>query len=675
MYPEPASLAHLSSVYCLLVNRVQFLREQSYQAHHQTVNVTRALLCELVANRVLRRFDEDNPGPKGLLFLANILVAGFEPFQNCPDEVARANRHAVNGKSHRPKRYERKLTALEVAILSESKVFLASAACQRVVDAIYKGRIVYTPTSFIDIIPDRYKHKPVSLYDPKKSPLLNQYRLVVPRTRNLIEVWQFIILLVLYVTVMVRRDTLRQDFQITELIFCIYAFGWVLDQFASILEHGWQVYTQNLWSFLDVTFTAIYAVYVVLRIHGASTNSDHTSILAMDVLAMGAPVLVPRLAFNLMSENMLFVSLRAMMADFTLLSILAGWCFAGFLLSLKWLANDLHKSVTIGKWMLWVWFGLDGTGIQRSVEFHWLLGPVLMVTYAFLGNTLFLTILVSMLSNTFSNIVANAHSEIQFRRAVLTFEGVKSDAIFAYQPPFNILALVIMLPLKFFVTPRWFHKINVGAVRTINFPILLFLGFYERRNLWVTPRNTNLNSTNPGGNTRRSRWWDFSRFSVHGDIQACFESEPPQELLDELEDEDVLDPSIIEAQEQAGQQHHTPQNKRLSVGSANQQSTSPVRFRGSHGATRHESLIPSSLGGHGGHSQLAELIQELQPDVGKRLDALEKSNKRIEGLLKRLCENMLDEDSDESDDAGSRPPSRLGLGKKNPSTRRLKDDE
>jgi uncharacterized metal-binding protein len=82
--------------------------------------------------------------------------------------------------------------------------------------------------------------------------------------------------------------------------------------------------------------------------------------------------------------------------------------------------------------MLWVWFGLDGTGIQRSIDFHWLLGPILMVTFAFLGNTLFLTILVSMLSTTFSTIVSNATAEIQFRRSVLTLEGVKSDAIVGF---------------------------------------------------------------------------------------------------------------------------------------------------------------------------------------------------------------------------------------------------
>lgn len=89
--------------------------------------------------------------------------------------------------------------------------------------------------------------------------------------------------------------------------------------------------------------------------------------------------------------------------------------------------------------MLWVWFGLDGTGIQKSTDFHWLLGPILMVAFAFLGNTLFLTILVSMLSTTFSNIVSNATAEIQFRRSVLTLEGVKSDAIVSFSMNFVTL--------------------------------------------------------------------------------------------------------------------------------------------------------------------------------------------------------------------------------------------
>ena len=121
----------------------------------------------------------------------------------------------------------------------------------------------------------------------------------------------------------------------------------VLDQFASILEHGWQVYTHNLWAFLDQIFTALFLVYLVMRLHALRlTDEEEATKLArtaLDVLCCAAPVLIPRLAFNLMSENILFVSLRAMMSDFLTLTALAVWSFAGFLLSLKWLHNGVHE--------------------------------------------------------------------------------------------------------------------------------------------------------------------------------------------------------------------------------------------------------------------------------------------------------------------------------------------
>ncbi len=220
----------VSIVYCLLVNRTQFIYEQSVATHHQTVNLSRALLCEILAEKILRRFNEHNPGPKGLLLLANILVAGFEPFQNAPAEVMHENAHALHWATSRggDGRPERKLTSLEVAIISESKSFLASSACKKVVDAIYLGRLVYTPSSFIDIIPDRWKYKPISLYDPRRAPLLNQYRLIVPRTRNAIEVGQFVILLFLYIMVMTGRERrLATDYTKWEFVFDIYASGWV----------------------------------------------------------------------------------------------------------------------------------------------------------------------------------------------------------------------------------------------------------------------------------------------------------------------------------------------------------------------------------------------------------------------------------------------------------------
>jgi hypothetical protein len=270
--------------------------------------MTRAALCELVASRVLRKHSEDNPGRDGLLLLANILVAGFEPFQNAPEEVLQHSAHVGQWFIRGRNGYERKLAALEVAIISESKLFLSSSACQKVVDAVYTGRIVYTPTSFIDLIPDHYKHKTVSLYSPNKASILNQYRMIVPRTRNLLEVGHFIVLLVLYTVTMVHRHGPRVTGW--EIAFLVYAAGWVLDEFASTLEHGWQVHTQNLWSFLDIGFVFIYWIYFVMRMVGISRGDDELGRQALDVLACAAPIIFPRIAFNMMSENVLFLSLR-----------------------------------------------------------------------------------------------------------------------------------------------------------------------------------------------------------------------------------------------------------------------------------------------------------------------------------------------------------------------------
>jgi hypothetical protein len=167
--------------------------------------------------------------------LSQILVGSFDPFQGAPEETTQDGSSFVWAATPRTGR-DKRLPALELAIISEAKTFLSSSACQRVVNAIYEGRVVYTPTSFIEILPDRYKQKPISLYNPRQAPLLNQYRLVVPRTRNFLEICHFVILLALFLFIMAERDPYGWSGR--EIVFIIYTLGWVLDQIGSILEHG-----------------------------------------------------------------------------------------------------------------------------------------------------------------------------------------------------------------------------------------------------------------------------------------------------------------------------------------------------------------------------------------------------------------------------------------------------
>ncbi|KAK6336278.1 hypothetical protein TWF696_001840 [Orbilia brochopaga] len=632
----------VSIVFCLLVNRMQFRSEQSQQIREQSVNRTRAILCELVANRILRRFHEDNPGSSGLLLLANILVAGFSPFQGAPESVRRQNLP----KSHWAGGYKSRHPALEIAIVSQSKLFLSSGACQLVVNAIYIGQIVYTPTTFMEIIPDNYKYRPISLYDPRAAPLLNQYRLMVPRTRSWLEIGEFLTLLALYVSVMMWRPQ-PHEYPWREFLFDLYACGWILEMIATVLEHGWFVYTQNLWSFLDVTFAVIFGAYSVLRIHGFHMASPHPGQQALDVLSMAATILIPRLAFNVMSENMLFVSLRSMMADFTVLTVLAVWCFIGFLLSMLWVGEGKHGVVTVSMWMLWVWFGLDGTGIGRSSEFHGFLGPVLMISYAFLGY-LFLVILVSMLSNTFSNLQGGADAEIQFRRAVLTLEGVKCDSIFSYLPPLNLFAMAVLLPLKFVITPRWFHKINVALIRTLNSPILLLLAFLERRAWWAPHPSGKARKGRPPLTKRAISMPGISKgFSAHGDLQAVFRAETVR-MQEEQEAAERLAAERLAAAESDGGPH-VSFSPGYQIREANGSRDGPGgggggpgSWGGSAGASmlrkmsRRDSVMPFGDMAEQLRAILSTADDESDSGVGQRVKVLEDRLRNIEEMLEAL---------------------------------------
>lgn len=234
-----------------------------------------------------------------------------------------------------------------------------------------------------------------------------------------------------------------------------------------------------------------------------------------------------------------------------------------------------------------------------------------MIAFSFLGNTLFLTILVSILSNTFAGIVADASAEIQYRKSVVTLEGVKSDAIFAYQPPFNILAIIVLVPLRFIVSPRWFHKIHVSAVRLVNLPLLLIIAVLERRILW------SLEVERPGqaGAKKEPKWfWERWNPASRQDIRAVFDLAPPEAVEDMIAADDQLTHRLIQKQ---FTRHGT--------------SPSPQRR-----ARRRDSTYPGLAPNMRGTVESTDEAVELG-DFNSRLSAVETSMGRMERMLEKLC--------------------------------------
>jgi len=103
-----------------------------------------------------------------------------------------------------------------------------------------------------------------------------------------------------------------------------------------------------------------------------------------------------------------------------------------------------------------------------------------MIIFAALSNTLLITILISILSATYAKVDAHATEEYLFQSAIATLEGVKTDALFSYQPPFNLAAYAILAPLSCVLTPRMLHKVNVMLIRLTSVHILVTITVYER---------------------------------------------------------------------------------------------------------------------------------------------------------------------------------------------------
>ncbi|THH05416.1 hypothetical protein EW145_g4818 [Phellinidium pouzarii] len=461
-----------SVVFCFLLNRINFLRDRNLVT--SSLSRSRAALCEIMASRLLRLYGDNT------LELAFVTTTSWRVYAGADEQQLKqtfeeldlddAEDHVGN--------------AIEIAIIGRAKRFIKSSACQRVIDSIWSGKCVYQAQSSHSIISDTYKQTPIHFYDPHKAPLLDHYRLKVPAVRSVLEYINFLVLFVLFVMTLELSELDRLNW--AEIAFMIYALGFSLEKVAAMQEHGLKVFFTGTWNGFDLALITIFVSYASTRLYGIRYDVPWARASGIDCLAIAACLIFPRLAFVTLKNNLMVLSLRAMILQFLALMLIAVFCFAGFLYAL-WTLSKTESNYSVGDifwWMADLWFGLDATGFMLSSTFHPFFGPILMVSYACLSNTLLLTVLVSILSHTFSSISEDAAAEAMFRRAVLTIEGVKADYLFSYQPPINLIALVLMLPASWILSPRWFHKdlkVNVFMIRLTSFPILLSIAYYERQ--------------------------------------------------------------------------------------------------------------------------------------------------------------------------------------------------
>lgn len=115
-----------SVVFCFLLNRVNFLRDQNLVT--SSLSKSRAALCEIMATRLLRLYGDNT------LELAFVVTTSWRVYSGADEELLKQMLDDLDIDDVE----ERVGNAIEIAIIGKAKRFIKSTACQRVIDSIWR---------------------------------------------------------------------------------------------------------------------------------------------------------------------------------------------------------------------------------------------------------------------------------------------------------------------------------------------------------------------------------------------------------------------------------------------------------------------------------------------------------------------------------------------------------
>lgn len=137
-------------LYSLLVTRIHFLREADRDLANQNISHIRADLCELLAIKLLRTFASSG------MNLVTALGSPLWPFSGAPPAVLE-NAKRLGYAQKDP--FLEATSALQLAVFSSAKKFVATPLVQKCIDGIWMGQVVLgnSSTTGHAIIEDSYK--------------------------------------------------------------------------------------------------------------------------------------------------------------------------------------------------------------------------------------------------------------------------------------------------------------------------------------------------------------------------------------------------------------------------------------------------------------------------------------------------------------------------------------
>ncbi|KAI1381778.1 hypothetical protein F4677DRAFT_399670 [Hypoxylon crocopeplum] len=497
---------HFSRVtlYALMANCLQFVKEGQLYPGNAGTSITRARVCELLALKLLKEYSTRE--------LIDALSYDFYPLQGAPETPTTSSPRLSDGKGRSG---AARSSTLEVAIRASAKHFLAHPLVVQQLEAIWNGAISFyssqdnlhrmsSPISSgrnarsgpADVRTPLLGHQPpkeqqsqlplhaipirrtVNLYDPRQASPLKLSRLRVPRYRQFLSTCSLFVLICLFLAVLIERSSRITEL---ELIFWFWSAGFMLDEVVGFNEQGFSLYIMSFWNIFDLGILLLLIVYYCMRVYGVFlVDPYHWNEMAYDVLAANAILLLPRI-FSVLDHyryfSQLLIAFRLMAVDLAAVFILVLISCSGFFVFFT-LSKNNNDAPEVAYKIFQILMGFTPAAWDVWPEYNFL-GRTLLVIFLIMCHFLVVTILITVLTNSFMAIASNANEEHQFLFAINTISMVKNDALFSYIAPGNIFAWVLM-PLRYVMPIRQFVILNRTVIKITHFPLLFCIFFYEK---------------------------------------------------------------------------------------------------------------------------------------------------------------------------------------------------
>ncbi|TVY93623.1 Calcium channel [Lachnellula willkommii] len=342
-----------------------------------------------------------------------------------------------------------------------------------IVTGIWNGDI-----TFWDGLNEKTLKKPQFYRTSQSDPFT---RLRVPRYIKAFEIAFFAAFLVIYYAVLVERNPYKITF--LEVLLDVWFAAFTYDEVSEFIDAGSIFYAVDLWNGCDIVIILIGAAFIICRVVGLVRDDKLIIDAAFDILSLEALFMVPRICSILSLHpyfGTLIPCLKEMAKEFVKFMVVVAIVYIGFLTTFTLLARDSFTLAEMSWILIKVFFGSSYLGFDIMTDINPILGPPLMLVFVIMTTILLITSLISILSDSFSKVIAHARDEYIFVYSVYVLEASTSNRLTHFYPPLNLIPLILIRPLRLCLPASHLRQSRIILLKITHAPIVACIWLFER---------------------------------------------------------------------------------------------------------------------------------------------------------------------------------------------------